>query len=578
MPVASEHVGAVKQESSPPAHADAEKTEVERAPALGNQQLAGLLSAAPPPELGRTGDIAESRADLLADRAMRAMHGAGDHVDLRTPMDRGGVGGALSASDRETIASTRGGGHPLDAGLSAKLGAVMGGGEVRVHTDAAADRLARSTDAAALTLGRDVWFRAGQYDPSSVAGQRLIAHEVAHTRAPDAEQTVRRTWWDDRLRKWYSDALAGQAITEDNGVITATSGSGFDGGHTTLFMEGLMGGTGYTHRLDLFVGGGASSGSGASAAGSGMASGAKSGGDSREAAAVPASSQAYSSGSTGSQSGSHGGLVIKLGTKHEENRTKLKKMPRRRSWVVTKVQMGLALTKAKQVQREIADYTYRLTGRGVFTRKKTINCARFGAKVLKAAGIDASAGMAVLMPSTLATGADVGHEVDADYAADLAARRAAEQAAADARRQAREAEAAAAAAAAGAHAAHVAGVAAAYAGLGTVKLNSVDFSPGKVVTASKSHSAAPNVQMRFVIPTATETFMEDEHESSRPVLGDNEIVSPVGQVQVFPAFKANHVARLGCVARLAGEAHATTRYLFVTLDEVIAPDGSAILT
>jgi LysM repeat protein len=51
---------------------------------------------------------------------------------------------------------------------------------VRVHTDGGADRAARSVNAAAFTLGRDVYFRHGRYAPDSAAGRRLLAHELTH--------------------------------------------------------------------------------------------------------------------------------------------------------------------------------------------------------------------------------------------------------------------------------------------------------------------------------------------------------------------------------------------------------------
>jgi hypothetical protein len=52
---------------------------------------------------------------------------------------------------------------------------------VRVHTDRHADRLADGLQAEAFTVGSDIYFRAGRYDPSSSAGARLLAHETVHT-------------------------------------------------------------------------------------------------------------------------------------------------------------------------------------------------------------------------------------------------------------------------------------------------------------------------------------------------------------------------------------------------------------
>ncbi len=51
---------------------------------------------------------------------------------------------------------------------------------VRVHTDARAAASARAVDAFAYTVGRDIVFSAGQYNPNSSAGQQLLAHELAH--------------------------------------------------------------------------------------------------------------------------------------------------------------------------------------------------------------------------------------------------------------------------------------------------------------------------------------------------------------------------------------------------------------
>jgi len=52
---------------------------------------------------------------------------------------------------------------------------------VRIHTDATAARLASELRARAFTIGRDIAFASGQYRPGTLAGDALIAHELAHT-------------------------------------------------------------------------------------------------------------------------------------------------------------------------------------------------------------------------------------------------------------------------------------------------------------------------------------------------------------------------------------------------------------
>ncbi|HWA72776.1 MAG TPA: DUF4157 domain-containing protein [Polyangiaceae bacterium] len=61
-------------------------------------------------------------------------------------------------------------------------------GNVRVHTDSAAERGADLIAADAYTIGSDIYFAEGKYDPSSPDGRKLLAHEVAHTQQqPEAE-------------------------------------------------------------------------------------------------------------------------------------------------------------------------------------------------------------------------------------------------------------------------------------------------------------------------------------------------------------------------------------------------------
>lgn len=52
---------------------------------------------------------------------------------------------------------------------------------VRIHTDAKAAESARTVKAAAYALGTEVVFGEGQYSPGTLAGRRLLAHEIAHT-------------------------------------------------------------------------------------------------------------------------------------------------------------------------------------------------------------------------------------------------------------------------------------------------------------------------------------------------------------------------------------------------------------
>lgn len=89
----------------------------------------------------------------------------------------------LAAAD--AVASL-GPGQPLPARLRVELEAALGVdlGAVRLHTDGAAAEAADVLAARAFAVGVDVGFAAGAYDPESVDGRRLIAHEIAHTVQP----------------------------------------------------------------------------------------------------------------------------------------------------------------------------------------------------------------------------------------------------------------------------------------------------------------------------------------------------------------------------------------------------------
>jgi hypothetical protein len=73
-------------------------------------------------------------------------------------------------------------GNPLDSNVRDAMGARMGRdfSGIRVHSGAQAAGAARSLDALAFTVGRDIVFGDRQYEPSSRHGQYLIAHELAH--------------------------------------------------------------------------------------------------------------------------------------------------------------------------------------------------------------------------------------------------------------------------------------------------------------------------------------------------------------------------------------------------------------
>jgi hypothetical protein len=73
-------------------------------------------------------------------------------------------------------------GRPLDATARRALEPRLGHdfSKVRIHADARAAASARAVGAAAYTVGPDIAFAEGQYQPATPRGQRLLAHELTH--------------------------------------------------------------------------------------------------------------------------------------------------------------------------------------------------------------------------------------------------------------------------------------------------------------------------------------------------------------------------------------------------------------
>ncbi len=91
-------------------------------------------------------------------------------------------GGAREAGDPRAIQSQLSSGHPLDSGVKSRMGSAFGVdfSGVRIHTDSKAVELSDSLNARAFTIGSDIAFGSGEYQPRTPIGDALIAHELAH--------------------------------------------------------------------------------------------------------------------------------------------------------------------------------------------------------------------------------------------------------------------------------------------------------------------------------------------------------------------------------------------------------------
>jgi ribosomal protein S18 acetylase RimI-like enzyme len=80
--------------------------------------------------------------------------------------------------DPGEVGLTIGGGRPLPDAVRTKMEAALGAdfSAVRVHVGPQADRIG----AVAFTMGSDIYFAPGRFQPDTMQGQELLGHELAH--------------------------------------------------------------------------------------------------------------------------------------------------------------------------------------------------------------------------------------------------------------------------------------------------------------------------------------------------------------------------------------------------------------
>ncbi len=94
-----------------------------------------------------------------------------------------GDGATVSPNIESQIQSMKGGGQGMDSDtkttMESSFGADFSG--VRVHTNSQAVQMSQGLNAHAFTVGNDIFFNEGRYQPHTKQGAGLLAHELTHT-------------------------------------------------------------------------------------------------------------------------------------------------------------------------------------------------------------------------------------------------------------------------------------------------------------------------------------------------------------------------------------------------------------
>lgn len=126
-------------------------------------------------------NVAENAAVPRIQRACAECENDGEEL-LQRSAEPHGRSPALNANMRADISSLQRApakGLPERGYFESRFGSSFA--DVRVHHNTKSAGMANSLGASAFTVGRDIFFGAGQLDVSTARGRRLMAHELTHT-------------------------------------------------------------------------------------------------------------------------------------------------------------------------------------------------------------------------------------------------------------------------------------------------------------------------------------------------------------------------------------------------------------
>jgi Domain of unknown function (DUF4157) len=166
--------------------------------------------------IGAVDDPLENEADAMAGKVMRmpeqpfvqrkcARCDEEEQVQRRplaasvTPFiqAKGAEGGTAGDILTQQINATRGSGSSMDRPTQSFMESRFGTdfSNVKIHTGDYAVQMSRELNAQAFTVGSDIYFSSGKYNPSSDSGKHLLAHELTHTVQQGAIQpAIQRSW------------------------------------------------------------------------------------------------------------------------------------------------------------------------------------------------------------------------------------------------------------------------------------------------------------------------------------------------------------------------------------------------
>ncbi|GAB5401598.1 MAG: hypothetical protein Aureis2KO_31830 [Aureisphaera sp.] len=107
----------------------------------------------------------------------------------------GSEGGTASMALTQQINNSRGSGSNMDHTTQHFMESRFGTdfSNVSIHTGSQAIQMNRELNAHAFTVGNDIYFNEGKYNPSTQSGKHLLAHELTHTIQQGHGKSIKRS-------------------------------------------------------------------------------------------------------------------------------------------------------------------------------------------------------------------------------------------------------------------------------------------------------------------------------------------------------------------------------------------------
>jgi Domain of unknown function (DUF4157) len=224
--------------------------------------------------IGSVNDPLEDEADAMADKVMRmperpfvqrkCAHCEEEKTIQRSPLAasitpfiqaKGGDGGTASNTVTQQINATRGSGSSMDRPTQSFMESRFGTGfsNVKIHTGDYAVQMSRELNAQAFTVGNNIYFNSGKYNPSSESGKHLLAHELTHTVQQGGTQAgmVQRAEIDDDPANCTGLAdVTPMLDAHVNAVLAAASSIANGADRVQAVYNALGGGVQFSHIED----------------------------------------------------------------------------------------------------------------------------------------------------------------------------------------------------------------------------------------------------------------------------------------------------------------------------------------